>query len=117
MTAVPPFHRLLTQVRGFTVTDSDPELTSLCVATETEELRKREEARRWEVMSQQSKGRVEWSGVESVFSCIIVCVCRCLTAAVFLPGIGCSDMHTEKHMRLLLSALESQPAASIIHNF
>lgn len=50
------FHPLLTQGRGFMVTDSDPELTSLCVATETEELRKREEAGRWRVTAHHSEG-------------------------------------------------------------
>lgn len=90
----PLFHRLLTQGRGFTVTDSDPELTSPCVATETEELRKREEAGQWGVTTLRSEGREKRSLF--FFLCVIVSVCVCL-AAVFLPGAGPSDTQTHRH--------------------
>lgn len=53
--------------------------------------------------------------MESVFSCIIVSVCLCVNPAVFLPGTGTSDRHTQKHMLLLLSAPAPQPEASVIH--
>lgn len=64
----PPFYHVCTQGRGSTVTDSDPELTSPCVATETEELTKREEVKRWGITTQHSEGTEEQSeiGVSNV---------------------------------------------------
>lgn len=79
----PLFYRLLSQGRGFMVTDSDPKLTSPCVTTETEELRKREEARRWGVMTRLSEWREEQSGV-CLFMynclCLLVSHCCCLSS-------------------------------------
>lgn len=63
MRVFPPFYRLCTQGRGSTVTVSDPELTSPCVATETEELTKREEVRRWGITTRRSEGTEEQSEI------------------------------------------------------
>lgn len=56
---------------GFTVTDSDPDLTSPCVATETEEPRKREEAEHLGsyVLTQWGKERTR------VYLLHITCLC------------------------------------------
>ncbi len=98
----PLFHRLLTQGRGFAVTDSDPELTSPCVATETEELRKREEARRWGVTTRWSEEREERSGV-CLFMynclCLPLCQCCCLSSRHrhLWHTLTHSDTHTHRN--------------------
>ena len=68
----PRFNRLPTRGRGSTVTGGDPELTSPCVATETEELRKREEVRALGVTTRQSEGGRERIGV-FLFMCNCLC--------------------------------------------
>lgn len=53
---------------------------------------------------QPGRVREESSGVESVFSCVIVSVCMCLTAAVFLKRHThpLTNTHTETHAAVAL---------------
>ena len=102
----PLFHRLLTQGRGFTVTDSDPELTSPCVATETEELRKREEARQWGVTTLRSEGREKRSLFFFMYNCFCLRLSCCRLSSRRRP-IWHTDTHTHTY----------KSEASIIHYF
>lgn len=100
----PLFHRLLTQGRGFTVTDSDPELTSPCVATETEELRKREEAGQWGVTTLRSEGREKRSLFFFMYNCFCLRLSCCRLSSRRRP-IWHTDTHIQvwsQHYSLLL---------------
>lgn len=81
----PPLPSSLAHGRGFAVTEGDPVLTSPCVATETEELRKREEARRRRVTAWRSEGREEPSLSFYVWLSVSASVC-----VAFLAG---ADTH------------------------
>lgn len=96
----PLFHLLLNQGRGFTVTGSDPELTSSCVAKETEELRKREEAQAQGVEQESSLSFYIYNSL-------------CLRASRWCSLSSRHISHTHTHT-VLLSAHERQPEA-IIH--
>lgn len=74
--------------RGFAVTEGDPVLTSPCVAMETEELRKREEARRRRVMAWRSEGREERGLSFYVWLSVSASVC-----VAFLVGTDTHKSH------------------------
>lgn len=82
------------------------------VATETGELRKKkkgEEARRWELRpSGESRER---SGLEWVFSCIIVSVSMPLSLFQAEAPLTHGDTHTDTHTPPLLLLLLSAPTA------
>lgn len=84
----PPLPSSLAHGRGFAVTEGDPVLTSPCVATETEELRKREEAGQRRVTAWRSEGREEWSLSFYVWLSVSASVC-----VAFLVG---ADTHKSR---------------------
>lgn len=102
----PLFHRLHTQGRGFAVTGSDPELTSPCVATETEELRKREEARQWGVTTRRSEGREERSGV-CLFMYNCLCLPLCQSCCLSSRHRHLWQTHTETHAAAVVCSCTS----------
>lgn len=94
---------LLSQGRGFTVSDSDPELTSPCVATETEELRKREEARQL----RPDGVREERSEVVCLFTynCLGLALSRCCRLSYSQRHLW--QTHTETHAAAVVCSCTS----------